>query len=230
MFPSKCISCDEEINHDSLGLCASCWKKIDFHSEPACQICSQPFEYEGNNLCTLCLEKRPFYYKAYSVFKFNENSKELIHKFKYKDKTHFTPYFADLMVKTAAEAFKDADFIISVPLHRLKLLKRLYNQASLLARRISKLTDIEYIPNLLKRIKYTIPQSGLSKKEREKNVKNAFKIDLKRAKGINLTNKNVILIDDVMTTGATINACTSELLKAGCAKVSIITLAKTNSK
>ena len=209
------------------GLCGKCWGKIDFISKPSCVICNFPFEFDlGNDiLCGACTSKKPLFTESRSVFRYNDNSKTLLQDFKYRDKTHLAPYLSLLMYNIAGDILKDADLLIPVPLHKKRLLSRLYNQSSLLCAHLSKLSNIAFEPNGLIKHQNTKPQTGLSKKKRLKNVKNAFKIN--ESKLNQIAGKNIILIDDVITTGATINACTKELLNNGKAnKVSVISLAR----
>jgi ComF family protein len=213
---------------DMGGLCSDCWIKVDFNSEPACRICNYPFAFEAtnNSICGSCIKERPIYEKAYSVFRYNEHSKILLHRFKYSDKTYLAPYFAKWIQRAAKDALIDADILVPVPLHTKRLFSRLYNQSSLLCMYLSKYTSIAFEPLVLQKDKYTIPQTGLERNKRLNNVKNAFSINPEEQSAIE--GKKVVLVDDVMTTGATISACTKELIKNGnAAKVTVVTLART---
>jgi ComF family protein len=227
IFPPKCLICEEMI-HDMGGLCSECWVKIDFTSEPACSICNYPFPYEATlgSICGYCVKKRPIYDRAYSVFRYNEHSKILLHRFKYGDKTFLAPYFAQWILRSAGKSLESADFLVPVPLYYKKLYSRLYNQSALLAMHLSKYTNIKFLPLVLQKTKDTSSQTGLEREKRLKNVINSFSVDnnyLDLIKG-----KNIVLIDDVMTTGATINECSKILLSKGkAAKITVITLART---
>jgi ComF family protein len=226
LFPPKCMVCNTLIEQIG-GVCPACWHKIDFTTLPCCNICGDPFEYEigPEALCGMCIHTPPLYSKAYSVFRYNEGSKEIIHKFKYSDATYMAPYLARWMLRSGADAIEECDLIIPVPLHPYKLLRRLYNQSYLLASYLSKYSNKPVVPKVLQRIKNNLPQIGLPRAERLKNVTGAFKLNPKYQHMID--NKHIVLVDDVMTTGATINACTKPLLAAGCKSVRVITLAKT---
>jgi ComF family protein len=226
IFPPKCLNCNVIIGEVG-GLCSLCFEKINFTTSPSCAICAFPFEYDLGEeaLCAACINHKPAYDKAFTVFTYNEHSKELIHKFKFADQTYATPYFANWIKRAAKDALEDADIIIPVPLHKLRLYKRMYNQSALLAKAIARISNVKYNPYILKRIRNTTPQSGLSQKQRQGNVKNAFAINPKQLAAIK--GKNIILIDDVMTTGATIEECCKILRKAGVSKIYVVTLART---
>lgn len=132
------------------------------------------------------------------------------------------------MHRAGADSLKQADLLAPVPLHKFRLLKRHYNQAALLAREISNLCQVPIYPRLLIRTKHTPAQASLSSKERLRNVQGVFKLNANYA--ILVKNKHIVLVDDVMTTGATVTACAKVLIKAGAAKVTILTLAKTMKK
>jgi ComF family protein len=149
----------------------------------------------------------------------------LLHGLKYQDKTHLAPYLASLLYNVGALFLTDCNLIIPVPLHKNKLLSRLYNQSALISLYLHKLSKIPFEPNILIKHKNTKTQTGLTKKQRLSNVKNSFMLNEKFTQIIK--DKNIILVDDVMTTGATINACTKLLLKHGVSKVNVLTLART---
>jgi ComF family protein len=209
------------------GLCASCWVNVNFISKPSCAKCNLPFEYDFGEdiICGACTTNNPLYHKAKSVLIYDDFSKPLLHGLKYQDKTHLAPYLASLMYRAASELLTDCDIIIPVPLHKKKLLSRLYNQSSLLCLYLHKLSKIPFEPNFLIKYKDTKTQTGLTKKQRLSNVENSFMLNNQFLH--NIKNKNILLVDDVITTGATINACTKLLLKHGASKVNILTLART---
>jgi predicted amidophosphoribosyltransferase len=133
LFPPSCLLCNEFIDQMG-GLCPQCWIKIDFTTDPACAICHYPFSYEieKGSLCGSCLKKRPRFTQAFSVFRYNEHSKLLIHQLKYSDKTYFSTYLANWLARVIKPIITEIDYIIPVPLHKRRLLKRLYNQAAIM--------------------------------------------------------------------------------------------------
>ena len=128
------------------------------------------------------------------------------------------------MYRVGESALKNSDLIIPVPIHFLKRLKRKYNQTEILANHLSKLSNTEYEPRILRKSKRTKSQEGLSRKQREENIKNSFSINEKFAS--KLKNKKIALIDDVLTTGSTVNECTRILKKSGAKSVTVITVAR----
>ncbi|MBR1735050.1 MAG: ComF family protein [Alphaproteobacteria bacterium] len=222
LFSSKCACCNRLV--DNQGLCADCWSKINWISEPKCRICGAPFVFEVDQICAACLANKPYFDKAVSVFVYNERSKSMILKFKHQDATYMYEYLANLMYKTAVNEISQSDVIVPVPVSFIKRLKRKYNQSELLACELRRLSNIAYEPRVLKKIKQTMPQEGLSGKARRKNVIGSFGIDKKFENSI--ADKNVLLIDDVFTTGATVNECAKVLKEHKAKTVKVITLAR----
>lgn len=157
--------------------------------------------------------------------KYDEYSKALIIKFKYFDQTYMAKYFAILIKNQLQNLINNIDYIAPVPLHKLKLIKRRYNQSAILAKKLAKITNLPVITDLLKRSINTKSQSSLDKELRKSNVNKAFIFNKKYQKQI--FGKNILLIDDVITSGATINSCSKILNKAGVSKVYVATIAKT---
>ena len=224
LFPPKCIICDDY--GAVTDVCSQCWGKFTFLSKPYCSICSYPFAYENDEkaICGYCIMNKPKYDRAISLLKYDNHSKRLIHKFKYQDQLHILDYFVDLLLNLGKEVIDQADVIVPVAMHQYKLLKRGYNQAALLAMRIAAKRKILYLPQLLIKKQNSTAQAGLDKMQREKNIKNSFKLNAQYSQQI--INKKVLLIDDVMTTGATINECCKMLSAAKPSKIFVLTLAK----
>ena len=204
------------------GLCPPCWEEIPFISKPFCVCCGFPFEFEieESALCAHCTHSLPSYTTSRSVFAYTSDSRDLILKFKHLDGVSATPLFAHWM----AQLRQDTETLcIPVPLHWTRLFMRTYNQAALLAQELSKIKKWTYDPTLVARKKRTPSQGYLSKKERIKNVEKAF---LVRDPQKILAGKTVVLVDDVMTSGATLNACAKALLKAGAHEIHALTLGR----
>jgi ComF family protein len=228
IFPQTCLICNQII--DNGNFCAKDWSELHFLQKPACNICFQPFEFriDDEALCGKCLQKRPKYFKAISVWAYNEQSRIIIARFKYYDQINLAKYFSELMLKQAQEIFPEIDFIVPIPLHKLRIIKRKYNQAAILAKNIAKLSDKKLILDLLVRTKNNQPQASLDQRMRHKNVRGIFRTKekyLTKIKG-----KNILLIDDVITTGATIESCAQELKSAKANRIYTLTLAKTIAK
>jgi ComF family protein len=225
LFPRKCIICDSA--DTQRDVCSNCWQKITFITKPYCVICSNPFNYEEDDqaICGHCVIKTPKYDKAISILKYDEHSKKLIHKFKYQDQLHALDYLTSLMVNMSSDIINNVDYIIPVAMHKYKLLKRVYNQAAMLAMQIAKSKKITYLPQLLIKKNNSSAQAGLKREHRLENIKNSFQINEKLKHLIK--GKNILLIDDVITTGATIDECCKLLRTAGPVKIFVLTLEKT---
>lgn len=226
IFPPQCDSCGTLLNSNA-GLCHKCWSDIDFIEDPKCRICGMPFEYDmGENvLCASCIQKTPPFDKARSVCKYNDVSRKLVTGFKFHDRIHMNNHLAKWMLRISDELLNESDIIIPVPLHRIRLWKRKYNQSALLAMSVSKMSDKPVIYDFLIRKKNTKAQSGLTFAQRQKNVKGAFILNPKYSSIIN--EKNILIVDDVMTTGATVLACAKILKRSGAKSVNILTFART---
>lgn len=226
IFPPQCISC-RELVEETGGLCSVCWEQIEFLSQPQCHVCGFPFELhiEGETTCGNCIKRRPYYNMARAVFAYDDKSSGLIIGFKYSDKIYASDPFARWMVRAGGDMIKESDMVIPVPLHRMRLFKRRYNQSALLAHSIARLTALEVRTDILLRRKNTKPQAGMTYSQRMTNVTGAFGINSKYKDAIK--GKTILLIDDVITTGATIEACTRTMLRAGAKNVNVLTLART---
>jgi ComF family protein len=226
IYPPQCLSCRVLVGAKG-NLCPTCWENIQFIADPQCDSCGVPFELDSgrNILCGQCIAKPPSYAKARAVFRYDDASRDLITGFKYSDKIYSSDDFARWMIRVGKEIIESSDLIIPVPLHRIRLFTRRYNQAALLAYSIAKHCGLPVYTNMLLRKKHTAPQASLTFKQRLINVRGAFVVNQKYIDTI--ADKNIILIDDVMTTGATIETCAKVLVKAGAASVNILTMART---
>lgn len=175
-------------------------------------------------MCIACLRKRPSYTRGRSVFRYDDASRALILGFKHADRTERVRAFGRWMARIGGDLCADADIIAPVPLHWRRLISRRYNQSALLSQALAKELSLPFVPDLLYRIRATPTQGRLKAAERRDNVRGAFAVNkrfLERIKGA-----NVVLVDDVLTTGATVEFCTRTLLKAGAVRVDILTLAR----
>jgi ComF family protein len=188
-----------------------------------------PFDFpvSAGTLCGACLTEAPYFQSARAAMLYDDISRKLILGFKHGDRTHAVKALAVWMHRAGGEFFEGADAIVPVPLHRWKLFQRRYNQSALLAQQIGIMTGKPVLYDVLRRIRATPPQGRLKRKERQENVKGAFAIAPKHKDSVE--GKTLLLIDDVMTTGATANECAKVLLKAGAKQVHVLTLSRVKS-
>lgn len=223
VFPFRCAAC-ANLTTSNNGICSSCWPKFNFISEPYCYICCQKFHVNLGEytICGKCISQKPRIDMMRSLFEFSLDAKQLIHKFKYSDKTSLGKFFAKLIFIRFGEELKDVDLIAPVPMHKIKRIFRNYNPPQILAYELSKQMNKLLAPNLLLKNKMTKNQVGLTKSERAKNLLGSLSFN----KNFNINGKVVLLVDDVLTTGATTNECSKVLKKSGASVVKLATIAK----
>ncbi|MGB9679527.1 MAG: ComF family protein [Thermoanaerobacteraceae bacterium] len=219
LFPPKttCIICGENIK--SGYLCENCEHKLEFIHGNICNICGKPIENKG--ICSDCNSYGHIFKKNRSVFEYKGVIKDLIARFKYFKERDLADFFAQYIKEVIEEENWPIDLIIPVPLHKAKLDERGYNQSELLAREISYKLDI-LMSKALRRIRNTPTQTDLHREERIKNVKGAFNVTYKNA----VENKKILLIDDVITTGATLDECARVLKEYGAEDIYVATIAR----
>ena len=162
--------------------------------------------------------------RARSVLVYDDASRPLILGFKHGDQTHAAAAFGNWLARAGSEMLAEADLVVPVPLHRWRLFRRRFNQAALLGKAVARRAGVRCVPDLLVRGRATPSQGGLSRSGRQRNVKGAFAVRPKRLRDV--TGARIVLIDDVLTTGATVSECARVLLRAGAARVDVLTLAR----
>jgi len=224
LFPPLCVSCREPLGAGH-GFCADCWTKIAFLDGPVCDCCGLPFAFDPGKgtRCGACLARPPTYERARAIFAYDENSRAPILAFKHADRLDLVPGFAHWLERTGAGLLKDCDLIVPVPLHRGRLWQRRYNQAAELARALGRRTSKPVAVQALERTRPTESQGAMaSARGRRRNVQGAFKVPNPGQ----VRDRDVLLVDDVLTTGATVEACAHALKRAGAARVQILALAR----
>lgn len=229
VLPPLCLSCSEIVELPG-GLCAACWRDFSFIAPPYCARCAHPFvEHPGDGaLCGACARHPPRYRRARAALVYDARSRRLVLPFKHGDRTDIARACGGWMARAGAELLADADLVAPVPLHWRRLLTRRYNQAQLLARIVvaaaGRSSPARLAPDLLRRRRWTGSQGGLMARQRRDNVRQAF--DLHPGWASAVAGKSVLLIDDVMTTGATVDACARVLQRGGARHVDVLTLAR----
>lgn len=225
VLPPRCALSGEVVDAQGM-LSPESWAQLEFIGHPICSCCGIPFEYEleQDTLCSACVENRPPYRSARSAMKYNEASRDLILGFKHGDQLHTVRTFTPWLMRAGAQLLQEADVLIPVPLHRWRLWRRRYNQAALIAQHLSKSSNVPVLVNGLERTRATMTQGHMKAAQRHKNVKHAFALNPQYASDIK--GKAVVLVDDVLTTGATVKECTKTLLAGGVKSVDVLTIAR----
>jgi ComF family protein len=223
VLPPRCLACGEIVGEPD-SLCAPCWAGITFFAAPWCAICGLPFPHPMGDgaLCGTCARRRPSWDVARAVLRYDKNSRRLLLSFKHGDRTHLGGAFGRWMYRAGGEMLAGADLIVPVPLHWTRLFRRRFNQAALLAHAIRAAGGPPVAPDWLVRRRRTPSHGLLGPAARERNVRGAF--TLRRSRTVK--GKRVVLVDDVLTTGATAEECARVLRRAGAASVGVLTLAR----
>lgn len=223
IFPFRRSACSN-LTNSSDGICGSCWPNFTFIDKPYCIVCCKKFEinFTEVNICAKCIISKPKVDMIRTLLEFSPETKKLVHNFKYKDKTSLAKLFATLVSNRFSEDLQDIDIIAPVPMHKFKRIFRNYNPPQILAHELSKKLHKPVIPNLLIKKRMTKNQVGLNKTQRAQNLLGSFQFN----KNFKIQNKNILLVDDVITTGATSAECAKVLKKAKASKVKLVTIAK----
>ena len=227
LYPRRCPSCKKIVGTD--GFCQNCWEKLLFIHKPFCVCCGKKLSSTGQNfLCPDCITKKNYFDQNISVFVYNHTIAKAIFEFKFKRKLFLSKNFAVLMNNKIKDiTYYPIDYMVCVPMSKARLRKKGFNHSLLLAKDLSKLSNIIFLKDVLIKMKDTKKQVGLNYDERKRNLKNSF--ILKEKYKNTLKNKNILIVDDVFTTGSTINECAKVLKLYGKAnKVISITIAKTH--
>jgi ComF family protein len=228
LLPGRCLNCGAIVG-DQGALCTACWQRISFIGAPQCDRCGDPFEFERAalgqaqaTLCVSCMTDPPIYERARAAFRYDEASRALILRFKHADRTGAAPHFARWMARAGSSLLAEADLLVPVPLHRWRLWRRRYNQAAMLAMALAKHVNRPCMPDALERSRPTPSQGTLGRGQRARNVQGAFRLRRPAA----VAGRSVLLVDDVLTSGATIGECARILLRGGARRVDVLTLAR----
>jgi ComF family protein len=224
LFPPLCVSCREPLGGGH-GFCAACWGGIAFLDGPMCDCCGLPFEFDpgAGTRCAACLARPPAFDRARAIFAYDEKSRGPILALKHADRLDLVPGFAHWLERTGATLLEASEMIVPVPLHRARLWQRRYNQAAELARALGRRVSKPVALQALARSRPTESQGAMaSAAGRRRNVQGAFKVpEPGRVK-----DRSILLVDDVLTTGATVEACAQALKRAGASQVHILALAR----
>jgi ComF family protein len=226
VLPPRCLCCGMGVE-DPGRLCAGCWRTLTFLVPPQCRSCGYPLPHAlpAAPLCGGCAADPPAYDRARAALRYDDGSRGLILAFKHADRTDTAPAFGRWLARAGAELLGDAGLVAPVPLHRWRLLKRGYNQAAILAQALARETGVAMVPDLLQRVRRTASQQGLGGQARLANVTAAaFRAHPWHRRRID--DARILLVDDVLTTGATVEACARVLRRAGATRIDVLTLAR----
>lgn len=231
LLPPHCLTCDQPVGAPG-QFCPACFHQTRFITEPCCARCGVPFEttrrVEAGLDCPICQADPPPWGQARAALRYDEQTKRIILPFKYGDRVETARALAPMMVRAAGDLVRLADWLVPVPLHRRRMLARRYNQAALLARAVSRVAGRPALLDALRRVKATSPLAELSPARRAAEMADAIEVRPRRR--VMLDGSRVLLIDDVLTSGATARACVGALLEAGVARVDVLAAARTRAQ
>jgi len=223
-LPPLCPACREPVI--GRALCAGCWAKLNFIAPPYCERLGIPFAFDsGQGLLSLqAIADPPAYGRARAAVRYDDVARALVHAFKYGDRLDLAPTLGRWMAAAGRELLAEADGIVAVPLHWRRLWARRFNQSAALATVIAAESGVPLVHEGLRRVKATAQQVGLTRVQRADNIQGAFRVPA--AGKAEVVGRRLVLVDDVLTTGATVDGCTRALLRAGAAHVDVLVLAR----
>lgn len=223
VLPPRCPVCRVIVADDG-RFCAACWPTLTFLTAPCCAACGTPFDTDRGPAarCGACLLKPPRYTAARAAFAYDGAARAVTLAFKLADRQHLARPMAAHMARAGAAWFGPEALLVPVPLHRWRLWARTFNQSALLARELSKRTATPLAVDAMSRVRATRRSTGLGRRARAANVREAFRV----ARPVVVKGRAIILVDDVLTTGATAQACARALQRAGASTVHVLTFAR----
>lgn len=223
-LPLQCVACREPVAGD--GVCAACWSQLSFIAPPFCSRLGIPFVYDpGPGILSMqAIAAPPAYHRARAAVRYDEVARTLVHHLKYHDRTDLAPTMGKWMARAGAELLAEADVVVPVPLHWRRGFSRRFNQSGALAKAIGRASGVPVARDALRRVRPTEHQIGLSRAQRATNVQGAFKVPPERRHEIQ--GRRIVLVDDVLTSGATSDACARALLRAKAAQVDLLVFAR----
>lgn len=224
LVPPLCLACRARIG-DADALCAACWRRVSFITPPLCDRLGIPLPYETGavTVSAAALADPPVYDRARAVAHFGDVVRQLVHALKYGDRHDGVALFGRWLHGAATPLLDGVNLIVPVPLNRWRLWHRRFNQSALLAQALGRSAHLPVDPMALARVRATASQVGMTADQRKRNVQAAFRVPDRKKNQI--AGRNILLVDDVITTGATANACARALKRAGAARVDVVALA-----
>jgi ComF family protein len=226
LYPRRCPICGNIVLPRGELACPACRLILSPIEEPRCKKCSKPIESEESEFCLDCNRKNHKYVKGFALWVYDGHMKKSISDFKFHGRREYSEFYVTEIVKRYREEIKkiEPDVLVPIPIHSSKQIQRGYNQADILAKGIGKEMDLPVLSYLLQRNKKTLPQKQLNDKERLKNLEQAFQFSIEERSKYPKEIRKVILVDDIYTTGSTIEACTNKLIQCGIEEVYFISI------
>lgn len=224
-MPPQCLSCHRRAASEG-ALCASCWSRLSLIEQPYCARLGIPFAYDLGEgaLSAEAIADPPPFDRCRAVATYDDVARQLVHGLKYRDRLELAGWMAGWMARAGAELIAAADVIVPVPLHSRRLWRRRHNQSALLGKALAERGGKPFAPAAVSRIRPTARQVGLTRAERERNLRGAFRVPAEAKPTV--ARRRVLLVDDVYTTGATARAVTRALSRAGAAAVDVLVFAR----
>jgi ComF family protein len=227
LLPPHCVACESGVRTQG-QLCADCFRSVSFITEPCCRRCGVPFSASSqggsNGMCPACMDAPPCFGRARAALRYDDAARRLILPFKHADRVELAGVLAQHMVRAGGQLLRSSDVLVPVPVHPRRLLRRRYNQSALLAHAISRLGQRPVLADALRRVRGTVPLGGKTATERAAELAGAIEMRLGRSSAVK--GRHVLLIDDVMTSGATANSCAAVLMQAGASAVDVLAAAR----
>jgi ComF family protein len=227
LLPPHCAACENPVEAQG-QLCSACFGRTQFITAPFCVRCGVPFssvEQGGDeHICPACRARPPVFREARAALRYDDQARRLILPLKHGDRVELAAILSPMMGRAGAVLLARADVLVPVPLHRRRLFERKYNQAAVLAFGVGRLAERPVLPDALIRTRRTAPLDDKSPDERAQEVAGSCRV--RPSRQAKLAGRTVLLIDDVMTSGATTNACATALLEAGASAVDVLVAAR----
>lgn len=227
LYPPRCPICDKILPQGSGRVCGTCRKDLPYLKEPICKKCGKPLQREEQEYCLTCEQERHEFICGRAIFLYEGTFRQSVQRMKFKNRREYLDFYSEEMVREGARYLQNWQVrtILPIPMNARKRRERGFDQSLLLAKKISRLSGIPLIKNGVIRSRYTLPQKELNAKERKKNLKGAFEL----RKGVRIQ-EPVLLVDDIYTTGATMDTVCRTLKKGGIQRIYFLTLCAGNGK